>query len=52
METKKATQVDGCNTCKKGLNKTQTFLLFLGFYILGTSVYGTVILIKNILYFF
>lgn len=47
MEEKKATQVTGCNTCK-GVSKKQYSMIFLGFYILGTSVYGTVELIKYI----
>lgn len=48
MEKKKATQVNGCTTCKKGLNKTQTSLLILGIYILLTSIYGTVEFVKSI----
>lgn len=46
MEEKKATQVTGCKQCKKGLSTTQKGLLILGFYILATSLYGTVKLIK------
>jgi len=46
METKKTTQVDGCNTCKKGLSNTQKSMVALGFYILLTSIYGTVHLFK------
>jgi hypothetical protein len=48
METKKATQVNGCKTCKKGLSTTQKSMMFLGFYIILTSIYGTIELIKLI----
>ena len=47
MEDKKATQV-GCQACKKGLNNKQYSLIIVGFYILGTSIYGTIELIKYI----
>ena len=46
MEQKKATQVTGCKQCEKGLSTTQKGLLILGFFILGTSVYGTVKIIQ------
>lgn len=49
MEKKKATQVTGCKACKKGLSKTQLSLVIFGFFILGTSVYGTINLIKLIM---
>ena len=52
METKKATEVNGCNTCKKGISKKQYGMVILGFYILGSSIYGTVQLIKSISSFF
>jgi hypothetical protein len=42
MEIKKATEVNGCNTCKKGLSKTQKLLVGLSFYILISSIYGTI----------
>jgi|LauGreDrversion4_2_1035121.scaffolds.fasta_scaffold01414_14 hypothetical protein len=37
-----------CKQCKKGLNNSQISMLVLGFYILGSSVYGTIQLIKLI----
>lgn len=52
MKKKESTTVTGCQTCKKGLNKTQISLMVLGFYILGTSVYGTINLVKSILSLF
>jgi hypothetical protein len=42
------TQVTGCKKCKNGMNKSQWFIFTLGTYILGTSIYGTVQLIKLI----
>jgi hypothetical protein len=48
MEKKKSTQVTGCTTCKKGLNKTQTSILILGIYMLFSSIYGTVEIVKSI----
>ena len=48
MEKKKATQVNGCTTCKKGLNKTQISLVVLGVYILMTSIYGSIELFKSL----
>ena len=47
METKTATKV-GCQTCKKGINKKQYGMVLFSFFILGTSIYGTVELIKYI----
>jgi hypothetical protein len=41
-----------CKTCKKGLSKTHIGLVSLSFFILGTSIYGTIILIKNLLSIF
>lgn len=48
MEKKKATQVTGCRQCKKGLSKTQWVMVTIGSYIFGSSIYGTVELIKLI----
>jgi len=48
METKKATEVTGCNTCKKGLSETQKWVVALSVYMFLTSIYGTIVLIKNI----
>jgi hypothetical protein len=41
-----------CNTCKKGLSVTHIGLVSLSFLILGTSIYGTIILIKNLVSMF
>lgn len=46
MKEKKATKVTGCNTCKKGLSSTQYAMLILGSYVLLSSVYGTIQIIK------
>jgi hypothetical protein len=52
MKKKEATQVTGCKQCKKGLSTTQKGLVILSMYILGTSIYGTIELIKNLVIFF
>jgi hypothetical protein len=41
-----------CNTCKKGLSQTNIILIILSWYILGTSIYGSIILFKNLLSIF
>lgn len=42
-----------CKSCsQKGLNRTQIGLIVLSLLILGTSIYGTVELIKNIISIF
>jgi len=46
MESKKATEVKGCKQCQKGLSTTQKGLVVLSMYILGTSIFGTIELIK------
>jgi hypothetical protein len=46
MEQKKATQVTQCKQCKKGLSATQKSLVVLSFYILISSIYGTIKLIQ------
>ncbi len=45
MEQKKATQVNECRQCKKWLSTTQKGLLTISFYILISSIYGTIKLI-------
>jgi hypothetical protein len=40
METKKATKVTGCNTCKKGLNKKQKGFILFSFLIFTFTLYG------------
>jgi len=52
MESKKATQVTGCKQCQKGLSTTQKGLVALSIYILGTSVFGTIELIKYLIELF
>lgn len=42
MKQEKATQVNGCKQCKKGLSNTQKWLFGLSFYILLSSIYGTI----------
>jgi hypothetical protein len=48
MEKEKSTQVTGCKQCKKGLTLTQKSLIVFSIYILLTSIYGTVQIIKDL----
>jgi len=48
MEEKKK----DCNTCKKGLNKTQWSLFALSMYMFITSLYATYILINKLILLF
>lgn len=48
MEKKEATQVTGCNTCKKGLNKSQIGLIIFSMYIFASAIYGTYKIIENL----
>lgn len=41
-----------CNSCKKGLSLQQKGLFISSFFILGTSIYGTIQLIKNLISLF
>ncbi len=44
---------EGCKTCKeKGPGKFQVGVIVLGFYMLSTSIYGTIVLVKNIINLF
>jgi len=52
MKEKKATQVNGCKQCKRGLNTTQKFLIIVSAYILITSIYGTIKLISELYHYF
>jgi hypothetical protein len=52
METKKATEVTGCNTCKKGLNKKQYGLIIFSMYIFASTIYGTYKIIENLINYF
>lgn len=47
----------GCNSCKKtpyhgSLNKTEILGIFAGIFIICTSVYGSITLIKEIISYF
>jgi hypothetical protein len=43
----------GCSKCKKkSLFKTVTPMLFFGFYILASAIYGNYVLIKLLINFF
>lgn len=46
MEKEKATEVTGCQTCKKGLSGTQKGMVFIGFYTLLSSIVGTIEIFK------
>lgn len=52
METKKATEVTGCKTCKEGLNKTQIGLIVFSMYIFASAIYGTYKIIENLINYF
>ena len=43
----------GCNSCKqKGIKKNQIGSIILGLYIMGAAVYGTIVMIKNLISLF
>jgi hypothetical protein len=42
-----------CKQCqKKGVSKTQIGSIVLGFYVLGISIYGTIVLVHNLIEYF
>ena len=51
MEKQKATEV-GCQACKKSFTSTQKGLIILSIYVLLSSIYGTIELIKNLIEIF
>lgn len=43
----------GCSSCKqKGIKKGQIGSIVLGFYIIGAAVYGTIVIINNLINLF
>jgi hypothetical protein len=42
----------GCKTCKKGLSKANWAMLIFSMYMLFSSIYGTIKLIKEISHYF
>jgi hypothetical protein len=56
MEKETATQVTGCKKCKEGKNKgmstTQKWITVLAVYIIASSIYGSVELIRDIVWVF
>lgn len=48
MEEKKSTEVTGCNTCKKGLSKSQIGLIIFSMYIFASAMYGTYKIIQGL----
>jgi hypothetical protein len=48
MEKEKATEVTGCKQCNEGFSNRQRAMLFVGFYMVGSTVYATVELVKYI----
>jgi hypothetical protein len=43
----------GCSSCKqKGIKKGQIGSVILGLYIMGSAVYGTIVMIENLLSLF
>ena len=52
-ETKtEATQVTGCQTCKKGLSRSQKWMVAFAFYMFGSSIYGTIKIVQEIIKLF
>jgi hypothetical protein len=51
-QQKIATQVTGCNKCKKGMSNTQWALLIFSLYMFGAGVYGTIQIVKDIVSLF
>jgi len=44
---------ENCKTCKqKGPGKFQIATIVMGFYLLSSSIYGTIVIIRNIIDFF
>ena len=44
---------EDCKTCKqKGPGKFQIGSIIIGFYVLSTSIYGTIVVVRNIINFF
>lgn len=41
-----------CQSCKKGLKVSQYWVILLSFYMLITSIYGTVVLFKKLISLF
>jgi hypothetical protein len=48
MEKEESTKVTGCNTCKKGLNKSQVGLIIFSMYIFASAIYGTYKIIQDL----
>jgi hypothetical protein len=51
MKKEKATEVK-CQACKKVISKSQIGLIIISSYLLISSIYGTVELIKNLIRLF
>lgn len=52
VNTKEIKDEKECSTCKKGLNIGQKGTVILSFFMLGTSIYGTVKLIQLLINLF
>lgn len=46
------TEKKSCKSCEKGLNSGQKWTIVLGLYMLGSSIYGTVELVKSLISLF
>ena len=43
---------EGCKRCnQKSTSRSQYITIFVGFYLLSAAIYGTVVIIKNIILF-
>ena len=51
-EKQEPTKVTGCKSCKDPLSKTQKGILYLSVYMFGTSIYGTIMLVKYLISLF
>lgn len=52
MGKTEATQVTGCKQCQQKLSNTQKYMVAGGIFVLGTSVYGTIELIRLVISLF
>ena len=48
MLFKKASEKQKCKTCKKGVSTSQKWMMVVAVYMLISSAYGTIELIRNI----
>jgi hypothetical protein len=49
MEKKKSTKVE-CSMCKKGMSNPQIGIIIFAIYLLISSIYGTIQIVKDLFY--